>query len=305
MVQGKGWYVYHTAQVDLHGVACINGHVFAVGDKGTILHQPPGAGSGFVKLQAPTAYPLYTVAFANHSNTGQTYGAVAGNSHKIWETKDLGAQWAEAPQCHSYLFETLYALHLSALDSGFAAGVAASKMGGGTKFYTGGSWVCSTPTVAQAVFYDTFRLGQSGWAVGLTNGKIFRTEDAGYTWSAVTIPFSGALRGVHFAKRNLGVAVGAKGTILRSTDSEGKVFKALSSPTTDDLWDVTFADTQQGWAVGEKGTILHTSDGGQSWTRQKAGSTARLEGVCFTKGATHGWAVGSGGAVLHTKSGGN
>ena len=289
---------------DLHAVACQSYHVFAAGAKGIILHSGPTApaGGAFAKQSSNIASDLYTVTFAIDGK-GKTYGAAAGNNSYIMQTTDWGTTWGVAPQCSAFIFETFYSLHLTALDKGLGAGVAVTKQGGGMKYYTGYSWVCTAPTYKNEVMHDTFSLGSSGWTVGDTAGKIYYTVDDGWTWKTVTVSTKETLRGVHFAGAKLGLAVGAKGTILTATDGKGLTWKAATSPSTADLWDVFFWDTSNGWIVGDKGTILHTADGGKTWAAQKTGSTTRLEGVCFTS-ATNGWAVGQKGTVLYTTSGG-
>ena len=298
------WKKDLTAKVALHAVACFKGHVYAVGQKGTILHRGPTATS-FTNQTASTTAELFTVAFGEDSK-GQTYGVTAGKDYAIWQTMDLGKKWGQAPQCSAYIFDTFYALHLHNYDRGLGAGVAANNQGGGSKYYDGSvsySWVCSSPTYLGETFYDIFSRAKRGWMVGDTKGKIYLTVDGGVTWTTTKISTNYALRGVDFPTPSLGVAVGEFGTILRSTDGQGKTWKAVKVPTTAHLWDVSFYSATLGWAVGDKGTILHTKDGGVTWKLQPSGVTDRLESVCLNS-ATDGWAVGQGGVMLHTTTGG-
>lgn len=290
---------------DLHEVACLQGEVFAVGNKGVILHRAAG-GPGFVlqKLPQTTTQPptpdLHTVSFAS-----PTLGVTAGEDPQIWTTADLGATWTVAPQCGALVFDTVYALHFSSSTEGFGAGVVTGGAGGAYKTFGGYSWVCGPQAYAGEEFYDVFRLSTQGWIVGSTGGKIYRTEDAGASWGTVSAGTSQALRAVHFSGPLplVGVAVGNKGAIVRSGDGQGKVWGPVSALTQDALWDVYLWDDQKGWIVGDSGTILHSQDGGMSWDLQPVATSVRLEGVCFSS-ATEGWAVGAGGAVFHTSTGG-
>lgn len=288
---------------DLHDVACVAGHVFVVGAQGTILHRGP-TDTGFNLQLPPTGAnqtaELHTVSFADPS-----YGAAAGHDAQIWQTKDLGATWTIAYQCSAYTFDTFYSLHLASASEGFGAGLAKvgdAGLAGGTKYFAGASWVCSTPFVG-TVFYDVYRDGARGWVVGDTGGQIYRTEDQGFSWAPVAAGTSSVLRGLWFIKPWVGVAVGEGGTIVRSTDGDGKVWATVKSPTTAALHDVFFWDQQSGWAVGAGGTILRSVDGGATWSAQKTAVSSRLEGVCFTS-STEGWAVGEKGILLHTTTGG-
>jgi len=292
-----GWHLSTIAALDLHGVACVQGEVFAVGDQGTILHHAPGAAGFQAQSSGPTT-DLYTVTFADAS-----YGVVAGKHPTIWETRNLGQTWSVAPQCSAFVFETFYSLHLHAANEGFGAGMATNDQGGGYKYYSGSSWVCPYTTYPGEIFYDVFRLAGSGWIVGATGGKIYRTEDQGMNWSTVSAGTSQTLRAVHRTGSGALVAVGEGGVIVRSTDGKGLSWSVVSSPVSAGLRDVHFQG-EAGWAVGESGTVLHSADGGQSWQAQSAPTSARLEGVCFTS-ALEGWAVGAGGVLLRTPSGGS
>jgi photosystem II stability/assembly factor-like uncharacterized protein len=282
----------------LRAVACFQGHVLAVGGKGTIVRKDALA-SSFAAVATSITAELHTVSFAPDGS----YGAVAGQDSQIWQSKDQGQSFAIAPQCSAFVFDTFYSLHLHSATEGFGAGIAVQSAGGGYKYFAGASWVCGPSTYAGEVFHGVFRLAKSGWIVGATGGKIYRTEDEGQSWTTVSAGTGQALRGVAFAGALLGVAVGAGGAIVRATDGKGAVWSAVASPVASDLHAVHFVDTLRGWAVGAGGTILYSKDGGQGWSVQPSGTAAPLHGVCFTA-ANEGWAVGDGGVILHTTSGG-
>jgi photosystem II stability/assembly factor-like uncharacterized protein len=321
---------------DLHAVACLkSGDVYIAGNGGTVLFRAKG-GTGFTKQNVQTQSDLYTVSIAE---SPMLYGVVAGKDFQIWETRGPSIQppkscqsdadcldystctkdvcdpntltcdntwppgcWSVAPQCSAYIFDTFYALHLFGVDKGFGAGIAINNAGGGTKYFSGLSWVCTAPTYPGEIFYDVYRLGDFGWVAGDTKGKIYRTEDMGTTWSPVNAGTTEVLRGIHVPAPGLGVAVGEKGTIVRSTDGAGKVWSTVPSGVTADLWDVFFLDASTGWAVGGAGTMISTIDGGKSWQARSSGTSVRLEAICFTS-ATKGWAVGEQGTVLTTVGG--
>ncbi len=310
-----GWQkVVALSAEDLHDVACVAGHVVAVGDKGTILHAAPASTVFNQELAClggspctPSTSDLHTVAFAD-----ATYGVAGGKDSTIWQTNltTSSGTWSVAPQCSAFVFETFYGLHLHTATAGYGAGVAVSGEAG-FKYFSGYSWVCGPSTFAGKVFYDVFRLGSSGWIVGDTGGLIYKLEDGSAstppsytpTWTTVPAGTAQVLRAITFSGASSGLAVGAAGAIVRSTDGKGEVWGAVTSPASVELWDVAFADASHAFAVGAGGTILTSADGGQSWSAQASPTTARLEGVCFAS-ASEGWAVGAGGVILHTTSGG-
>lgn len=299
---GPGWQAASTVTAeDLHAVDCFSSNTFVVGDKGLILYRGAGAkpGQGFKAQKSPTSDDLYTVSFA-----GPGYGVVGGKGWSIYETKNLGTSWSVAAQCSAFLFDAFHALHVSTSTTGFGAGAATANAGGGFKYYSGYSWVCGTTTYKGETFYDVFRAGKSGWSVGDTGGKIYRTLDEGITWTSHGAGTKNTLRAVHVVGATRRFAAGDKGTIVVSTDAKGATWSvASSSPTSADLYDIHFFNDKLGWIVGDKGTILHTANGGSSWTVQPTGITKRLEGVCFNT-SVDGWAVGEGGTILYTESGG-
>jgi len=279
----------------------VEGHLFAAGDKGTLLHRAPQSGlcSGFVQQSVPTTSDLLTVAFAD-----ATYGATAGKDPNIWSTTNLGDTWGVATQCGSVKFGAFHDLKLYSSTKGFGAGEVTSSTGAYKIFANttaGVKWICPDQTFTNQVFYGTFRQGDSAWLVGDTKGLMYYTPDEAVTWFTTTADTEKALRAVTFTSGGIGVAVGDEGVILRTED--GMAWDKVMTLGTDDLHDVFFWDDKLGWAVGESGTILQSGDGGKSWTYQSAPTSERLEGVCFTS-ATEGWIVGDGGSILATTSGG-
>lgn len=305
----SGWQLVKAASIaDLHDVACVAGHVWAVGNNGTILHHDPAATGGptFIFQISPATTDLYAVHFADLS-----YGVAAGKGATIWETKDQGKTWAEAPQCGTYTFDTFYSFHLTSATRGFGVGLAidtdGTTTGGGHKFYGGSSWICGANINRGEEFYDVFSKDNNAWIVGNTGGVVYYSSDEGTSWSALTTGTDRILRGIYLTKSINAVVVGEQGTILRSTNQALNQWEEVQSVVESDLYHLTFWDqgdsNSPGWAVGDNGTILYTKDAGQSWTLQKSEVKSRLEGVCFTS-ATEGWIVGAGGIILHTSTAG-
>ncbi len=113
-------------------------------------------------------------------------------------------------------------------------------------------------------------------AVSGTNDLIFRTTDAGQTWTSVPHPMGGSWFGaVRFVPgTRIGWAVGSGGKILKSTDGGASwtLQRAANHPI--NLIDASFTDVNNGWAVG--GEELHTTDGGQTWVKVQTGVTGSV-----------------------------
>ena len=141
----------------------------------------------------------------------------------------------------------------------------------------------------------------TGWAVG-DDGTILHTTDGGKSWNPQARKSGNHLQSVAFVDAKTGWAVGFNGTILHTTDG-GQSWNPQASNSAGRLQSVAFVDAKTGWAVGGGGTILHTTDGGQSWNPQPRKSGDLLREVAFIDAKT-GWAVGEAGTILHTTDGG-
>ncbi len=295
-----GWKVAQSAGVDLHALACVKGHVYIAGDKGTLLHRSPKTPycNSFSKQKVPTVADLYTVSFADLS-----YGVTAGKDPRIWQTTDEGKVWSEALQCGAVMFSAFHSLHLYAAAQGYGVGVDGKTGNAAYKVYPGKTWICPDQTFANQTFHDSFRRQMGGWMVGDTNGIIYHTPDESSTWFFIDTKISKPLRGVSITNAMVGIAVGDEGTILRSEDGKGLDWSLVKTLGNDDLWEVFFLDDKLGWAVGEGGTILHTNDSGKTWSYQSVPILERLEDVCFVS-ASEGWVVSAKGTILYTTTGG-
>jgi photosystem II stability/assembly factor-like uncharacterized protein len=113
-------------------------------------------------------------------------------------------------------------------------------------------------------------------AVSGTDNLIFRSTNAGVTWTAVPHPGGGTWFGsVRFVPgTQTGWTVGEGGKILKSTDGGATWTLQRDASHFFNLIDVSFADLNNGWTVG--GEELHTTDGGLTWVNQNTGVSASV-----------------------------
>jgi photosystem II stability/assembly factor-like uncharacterized protein len=173
----------------------------------------------------------------------------------------------------------------------------------------GDSWAAvSGPSSTMSMNDIAFPTPQVAIAVG--DGAIWRSVDAGATWSAV-IPRGGpALRAVRFTSPTHGVAV-SSGSILY-TDDAGLTWQSASTDGAPMVQSVAFGSSLVGVAVGDGlppggwgiagGAIQRTTDGGATWTSVSMPYSVDLTSVDFFDANTV-VAVGMNGELRSTDGG--
>jgi photosystem II stability/assembly factor-like uncharacterized protein len=136
-------------------------------------------------------------------------------------------------------------------------------------------------------------------------GSIYRTRDAGETWTRLQSPTRKLLLGGMFVDDDRGWLVGAGATIIQTSDG-GDTWYQSTLPQVEKTVRfnaASFVDNRRGWAVGSNGSVYNTSNGGRTWQGQDSTVAVDLFDVKFVDGL-EGWAVGAEGAIIHTRDGG-
>jgi photosystem II stability/assembly factor-like uncharacterized protein len=141
-----------------------------------------------------------------------------------------------------------------------------------------------------------------------SNVKLYRTVDAGNTWTPVT--GSGLdldiINELTFATATNGIAVGSKGVngaVYRTTDG-GLTWTAASSFTTNDLKTVqVLPDNSTAYAGGVKGTLIKSTNAGKDWSDVSSNLVVNLKEIHFAEEFI-GCALGEDGILYKTTTGG-
>jgi len=111
------------------------------------------------------------------------------------------------------------------------------------------------------------------------NGKIFKTEDRGYTWNEQDSGTDLYLHDIFFLDNFTGFIVGGHGydggVILKTTDG-GNAWESTEMPY--GLSNVYFTDSTKGFCAGKKLYVTHNN--GKTWTDVDLGSTS-YAGIAF------------------------
>lgn len=182
-------------------------------------------------------------------------------------TADGGSSWADAgyvgaDTLHRFYKETR-AVHAFTADEAIACGV---DLWSNTEMIL--------RTVDGGLDWDTVHAGPFGTelndlhfvsaSIGMAvggDGRIFRSLNGGYTWSAQVSGTAADLFGVYFVDALVGIAVGDH-VILRTTDG-GSSWSVQSAPVA--LRGIAAFDASAWMASGDAGTALLSEDGGATW----------------------------------------
>ncbi|MBE0572478.1 MAG: T9SS type A sorting domain-containing protein [Ignavibacteriaceae bacterium] len=156
----------------------------------------------------------------------------------------------------------------------------------------------------RAIYFDSIRANiksisfinkNFGWAVsGLDGntqeGRVFKTSDAGQSWSQIYF-FNKILYDVKFISENIGWVVGF-GIISKTTDGGISWNDQMLDPTAK-FYSCFFQNSLRGWATGYSGTeVYHTGDGGLTWVKQNLDSAATYFSISFAD-SMNGWIAGN------------
>lgn len=153
---------------------------------------------------------------------------------------------------------------------------------------------------------------QVGYLVtmGIAAGEqIYKTEDAGANWSAITSPFTSIYDDIVDVACKGDTVIIVNGTtagrVARSQDG-GDTWQVITLPDSEIADAVFMLDVSRVWVAGANGYIWFSEDGGRTFATQEDGTatTEDLRDIFFFD-QDHGWAVGTTGAILYTNDGGD
>ncbi len=263
------------------------------GNGGTII----GTKNGTSWTQQYTnANYLLTVFFRNTS-LGWAGGGVMPNG-VILKTTNGGTTWNAI---NTSLYQ-IYSLYFTSDSIGYAVG---NNPTAGTyhlyKTTDGGTNWNQTQTGFDYLRSIWFTSDSIGYCAG-DNGRIFKTINAGTSWSLLTTGVVFHFNDECFMSDSVGWSNGqyVNGKCYKTIDG-GTTWAPQVNPTNTMMTSVSFTDMNNGWQVGDSGKIFHTVNGGNSWTIQPSGTLAGLASVWMynsSNGFAVGYSSGSGGVIL-------
>jgi len=149
----------------------------------------------------------------------------------------------------------------------------------------------------------TFTSNSVGFIVGgsSSNGSIWKSTDAGASWTQVYYQTTGRFYAVHFINFNTGWVCGQDGMIFKTTNAGDNWFtQSINTSSYRDIW---FTNENTGWVCLSGSTqIRKSTDGGASWQNQ---ALPQYGGVALNfLTPLDGRLVGPGGYIMRTVNGG-
>ncbi len=213
--------------------------------------------------------PIYQIAAAG--NNLMAFGKY-GNLHL---SSDLGATWT--PIGGSVTRETIKKIYFSD-NIGYACGgstTTADLSGFMLKSDNGGNTWGKLSYNFNFQVYSFCIQSPSVWYVGTGDNKLFKTMDAGLSFSQLTQPVTGTthdFNAIEFADANTGYAAGTSGKIIKTTDA-GVTWALLTFPSTSTINDIKVIDANTVIAAVGATSTYRTTDGGATWTAVNLGYT--------------------------------
>jgi photosystem II stability/assembly factor-like uncharacterized protein len=156
------------------------------------------------------------------------------------------------------------------------------------------SWAAPASGVTDSLRAVMFS-GTTGWIVA-DGGKIFKSTNAGSSWTAQTFTKTRPLRALHAVSATVAVAVGDSGVTARTTNG-GTNWTFVYAGVNTALRGTAFASASIGWAVGPSSVVRRTSNGGTSWAN-RTGGTGTFNAAAVSPARL--WIVGDGGVIYRS-----
>lgn len=311
-------------------------HGFIVGDNHHLLETFDGGHSWTTRMSDSfSSDPFYTTTFPD-----AMHGYICGNNQDAYRTVDGGVTWTQMTN-----FQLGSAGHLDFISptigyAGYNGALTFTPDGGST-------WqIASAYPNCPIMFGLDFRDEQVGLACGIrstphNDGGIYRTADAGHTW---TLVYDGNINDLIWISNTSVLAI--DGTSIIRSDDEGLTWYYLmvgnvptgfgeftrigdtetlagvslsgdiwTSPdmgyswiqrvegigVLPALWTVSFFDAAHGWVVGANGLTYSTIDGGETWELLNSGCGDEVMAIDFASNEQLGFAVTHRGFVFRTR----
>jgi photosystem II stability/assembly factor-like uncharacterized protein len=267
-----------------------NGAMIAVDEAGQVLTRATGAAPWLIRAS------LGATSLEAVQVVGPQEAVAVDHSGTVYRSADGGVTWTASLSAPPDL--TAADLHFNTLSEGWVVGQGFS---GAALFHTINAGATWTPVPDfQGTYVAVDFAGASGWAAAVY-GTLYRTVDAGNSWSGVELPGSAlTILDMDFWDPGIGYAVGDAGYAARSGDG-GLTWQMLPTPNaTDRITDIELIGPNELWVSTASGIAMYSATGGQNWAVMDAGAAGFGAYTSLAASpAGDAWIAGWQGAIRH------
>lgn len=276
---GKTWkYIYNeslSGSTSFCFKDTLNGA--AVGASGTMVQTSDG-GNNWIKRQKGFLDQVKSISFFDNNH------GIAGTYYGLYKTSDGGINWIKDTLVSGQIAA---AQVLNATD-GLVLGYY-NKLFKTTD--QGRNWEAIT------IPFDNYRAmtftdSLNGYI--LSNGKVRKTTDGGYTWNDSYVSYGQTIR---FYDKLNGIIAGEY--YYYKTSDGGLTWNSRNLFSSKRIFDIYIKDSLSYWACGEAGSLYKSEDGGSTWIKIQTGLTTDLYAITFSSSTT-GYVCGFNGELLRT-----
>lgn len=146
----------------------------------------------------------------------------------------------------------------------------------------------------------------TGYVLGFfqLENRIWKTTDAGETWTTMPDPEADYLDKLYFFDENYGFGIGGSlGDEIVKTTNGGVNWQLIDHFSYPKMSAIHFFDQNNGLVAGNDGCVLLTNDAGETWTRTGSPTSLDVTTLLFTDQNT-GYGIGFGSECIKTTNGG-
>ncbi len=214
---------------------------FAAGN--AVVIRTTDGGNTWTTAATPPSGFIFGIGFSS-----ATTGYALNNSGQLFKTTDGGNNWSTVTSPSANARSIYFVNSTLGIITGLNGTVLKTIDGGATWNSiappgTSSATITTSTSTDASIFYLTDHVG-----------KVYKSTDAGSTWTVETTGISTALRDIKFVGQ-FGIAVGDNGIAI-STSNGGTTWKNYTPVVTDLLNSVYILNSEKAFAVGWNGALL-------------------------------------------------
>lgn len=262
----------------------------AVGDYGTVLLSDDAGRSWRQAESVPSRETLTAVSFV-----GDRQGWAVGHGGIVLATRDGGNSWEKLYSAGKEV--ALFSVHFKDEERGLAVGAFGFAM----ETRDGGrNWrriAVAQGDLADRHLYRIFVGADANPWIAAEAGTVFRSQDGGRTFAALTLPYKGSLWGGMVLRDGSLLVWGMRGHVLHSMD-QGRSWSEVRSGTDQALTAGVQRVDGEIVLAGLGGVIVRSRDDGRTFAAQTRPERQSHTALIEAGGALHAFSLaGIGGSI--------